>query len=75
MYAVSDPTQGECCVTSIYYFRFTLHLSPPSYVLGSLTFYSLDLWLPCGQFTRWIWPVEVIGKRLERGSRIESVYY
>ena len=24
---VSDPTQGGCCVTSVYYFRFTLNLS------------------------------------------------
>ena len=24
--AVSDPTQGGCCVTSVYYFRFTLYL-------------------------------------------------
>ena len=43
--AVSDPTQGGCCVTSVYYFRFTLYLFfLSSYVPGSLTFCSLYVW-------------------------------
>lgn len=69
------PRSGECLIASFNYSTFTLHLLPPTHVPWNLTFHSLYLWLPCGWFSHWIWPVEVIGKRLERGGRTEGVYY
>lgn len=61
MYAAPEPTQG-----------LLQNHSPPSYVPGSLTFYNLYYNLPCSLYSHWIWPMEVVGKRMERGGKVRT---